>query len=203
LQLLDSWAGQLVSVEVGEGSVASVFVEQQLVASLFAARHWVYVLGTGECRGDQSLQEMAERSGLDPADLRAVSSRIHYLPAESQVLLLDVRPLPSWEIGGERPALVRAHVQTPGRFYSSFLRNTESLAAAQFLRVTAAIVEDCIARATASQQSPEATVRRGMSEIGLALEELEFVDSSGRNRASGETNRAVEAPPLASLARPR
>lgn len=202
-QSLDRWAGQLVGVEVGEGAVASIFAEQQLVASLFAARHWVYVLAPGESRGDQSLQEMAERSGLELADVRAVSSRIHYLPAESQLLLLDVRPLPSWEIGGPRPALVRAHVQTPGRFYASFLRNTEALSAAQFLRVTAALVEDCLARAQSTEQAPEEMVRRGMAELGLALEELELLSPIDPGDSTRDAPLVVDAPPLASLARPR
>jgi hypothetical protein len=195
------WSGQLLCVEVPEGGVASVFHEQQLVATLFSARHWIYVLDDAEERGDVRLEEIAVRSGMESADLRAIATRIHYFDRRSELIHMDTRSLPTWEIGGESPALVRAHLQTPGRFYASFLRNTETLSAEQFHTVSCALVADCMHRATPTPEKRIEFVARGLAEVGLALEELEF---TGRQDIStNEATAVVETPSLATLHSPR
>jgi hypothetical protein len=197
----EEWRGQLLCVEVPEGGVASVFHEQNLVATLFSARHWIYVLEDAEERGDVRLEEIAARSSMESADLRAIATRVHYFDRHSELIHMDTRSLPTWEIDGDSPALVRAHVQTPGRFYASFLRNTETLSAEQFRNVSCALVADSMRRAAATPEKRREFVARGLAEVGLALEELEF---TGRQEIStDEATAIVETPSLATLHSPR
>jgi hypothetical protein len=186
-------------VDVGEAAVASVLLEQSHVATLFAARHWLYVLEPGQTLSDISPETVAARSSMEVEDCRDLWPRIHAFDSACEILLLDTRPLPAWEIEGECPALVRAHVQLPGRFYASFLRNTETLAAEQFTRVARALVSDCLRNATAAGLDPAECVRRGLAEVGLALEEIELLTPAGSSSPSaGGSMVQRETPSLAS-----
>ncbi len=198
---LHEWRGQLFCIEVDEGVVVSIFSDQQLAATLFPARHWIYVLDFGQQRGDLRLEEIADRSGLEGADLQAIASRMHYFGPQDQMVVLDTGPLPTWEIPSDPPALLRAHIERPGRFYASFLRNTEELTEDQFRRVSCALAADCLRRTEASADQGAEFVARGLAEVGLGLEEIEFVLSHREPREHSSSR--VETPPLATIPTPR
>lgn len=206
LELADH-AGRVHVLDVADGEVVAVVVDDEVRSVLLPARHCVHVLAPEETAGDLMPRELAERAGIPEAELRPWLGRLRHLPAEGWLLRLDTQPLPAmaWQAGGR--GWWRAHVHSPARFYDSFLRHTESLAPERFAAITEAVVSETLAREDGSGDEPEdpslaRRAARGLRAIGMRLEEFERVEGDPWESPPARSSVSPERSPSLATDRP-
>lgn len=199
---LDDFERTVATLDVEDGEVVAVIHDDQVTGVLLPARHCVHVLGEDEDPHDLLPRDVAARAGVREDEMEPLLPRLRNVPSRARLLRLDTGPLPvmSWTAPGE--GYYRAHVDSPARFYSSFLRHSEDLPQDRFAAIAGALVGECLARTETGEVSTEDKERRwreragqGLSAVGMRLEDFEVV------RAEAITE--VSAPhPESSASRP-